>query len=176
MTRIAAPFALTAATALLLTACGGGGGGRVPVDAPAITGAIAQQCAALQKALPHTLMGLDRRDTTPGSPNTAAWGDPAVTLRCGTGLPGVMDPHSKDYTPFSDNVVGQTAGGVCWASIYNQDDKSFTFASVNQQAIVQLFIPAAYTGKQSPLSVLAPAVARTSPLDADRTFECGADA
>ncbi|RAG82788.1 DUF3515 domain-containing protein [Streptacidiphilus pinicola] len=171
MSRFAAPFALTAATALLLTACGGGGN-SVSVSAPHTTGAVARQCAALQKALPETLMGLSRRDTSPSSQNTAAWGDPAVTWRCGTGLPGVMDPHSKDYTPFSDNVTGQAAGGVCWASIYNQSDKSFTFASVDQQAIVQLSIPADYTGKQSPLSVLAPAVAKTSPLDPDRKFQC----
>jgi hypothetical protein len=172
VTRIAAPFALTAATALLLTACGGGGGGRVPVAAPTTTGAVAQQCAALQKALPQTLMSLTRRDTSPDSANTAAWGDPAVTLRCGAGMPSVLDPHSKDYNPEGDNLSGAEIGGVCWASVHDQADNSFTFSSVDQQAIVEVHVPGAYYGKQSPLGELAPAVAKASPLDADRKFSC----
>ncbi|MEY9873753.1 hypothetical protein ABH931_003242 [Streptacidiphilus sp. MAP12-33] len=172
MTRIAAPLALTAATALLLTACGGGGGGRVPVAAPTTTGAVAQQCVALQKSLPKTLMGQGRRGTTPGSANTAAWGDPAVTLRCGAGMPSVLDPHSRNYNPEGDNLSGAEIGGVCWASVHNQADNSFTFSSVDQQAIVEVFVPAAYYGKQSPLSELAPAVAKASPLDPDRKFSC----
>ncbi|WP_052443205.1 DUF3515 domain-containing protein [Streptacidiphilus neutrinimicus] len=172
MTRIAAPFALTAATALLLTACGGGGSGSVPVAAPTTTGAVAQQCAALQKALPRTLMGLPRRDTSPSSPNTAAWGDPAVTLRCGAAMPSVLDPHSKEYNPEGDNISGAQVGAVCWASVHDQGDNSFTFSSVDQQAIVELHVPGAYAGRQAPLSELAGVVAKASPLDADRKFSC----
>ena len=37
--------------------------------------------------LPAELDGRDRRDTDPTSPRTAAWGDPAVVLRCGVGRP-----------------------------------------------------------------------------------------
>jgi hypothetical protein len=172
VTRIAAPFALTAATALLLTACGGGGSGSVSVAAPTTTGAVAQQCAALQKTLPHTLMGLTRRDTSPSSPDTAAWGDPPVTLRCGVGMPSVLDPHSKDYNPESDNLSGEEVGGVCWAAVHNQADNSFTFSSVDLQAIVEIHVPNAYSGRQAPLSELAGAVAKASPLDADHKFSC----
>ena len=172
MTRFAAPFALTAATALLLTACGGGGGSSVSVAAPDTSGAATQQCAALQKALPQQLMGLSRRDTTPSSPNTAAWGDPAVTLRCGAGMPSVLDPHSKDYNPEGDNLSGAQIGGVCWASVHDQADNSFTFSAVDLQAIVEIHVPSAYSGRQSPLSELAGAVAKASPLDASRRFSC----
>jgi hypothetical protein len=172
VTRIAAPFALTAATALLLTACGGGGSGSVSVAAPTTSGAVTQQCAALQKALPQTLMGLTRRDTSPSSRNTAAWGDPAVTLRCGAAMPSVLDPHSKDYNPEGDNLSGAEVGGVCWASVHNQADNTFTFSSVDLQAIVEIHVPSAYAGRQAPLSELAGAVAKASPLDADRKFSC----
>jgi hypothetical protein len=172
VTRLAAPFALTAATALLLTACGGSGSGSVSVATPQTTGAVTQQCAALQKALPQTLMGLSRRDTSPSSPNTAAWGDPAVTLRCGAGMPSVLDPHSKDYNPESDNLSGAEVGGVCWASVHSQADQSYIFSSVDQQAIVEVHVPGAYAGRQAPLSELAGAVAKASPLDADRKFSC----
>ncbi len=139
---------------------------------PTTTGSVTQQCAALSRTLPATLMGLSKRATTPSSPNTAAWGDPAVTLRCGAGLPGVLDPHSKDYNPEGDNVSGAEVGGVCWVSVYNQADRSFTFSSANQYAIVEVHVPADYSGKQSPISELAPAVAKASPRDPDRRYNC----
>jgi hypothetical protein len=172
VTRIAPSSALLAAAALLLSACGGSGSGSVPVSAPVTTGVVTQQCAALARTLPGTLMGLTKRDTSPASADTAAWGDPAVTLRCGAGLPGILDPHSKDYDPEGENVSGAEVGGVCWASVYNQADRSFTFSSVDLQAIVEVNVPAAYTGKQSPMTELAPAVAKASPVDPDNTFNC----
>ncbi|MEY9847084.1 hypothetical protein ABH940_004171 [Streptacidiphilus sp. BW17] len=144
----------------------------MPVSAPRTTGAVTQQCTTLSTELPSTLMGLSKRDTSPTSANTAAWGDPAVTLRCGAGLPGILDPHSHDYDPESENVSGAEIGGVCWASVYNQNDRSFTFSSVDLQAIVEVNIPSAYTGKQSPMTQLAPAVAKVSPVLPDNKFNC----
>ncbi|MBF9067337.1 DUF3515 domain-containing protein [Streptacidiphilus fuscans] len=172
MTRFAASSALLAAAALSLTACGGGGGGSVPVSAPRTTGVVAQDCTALSKTLPKTLMGLSRRDTSPASPNTAAWGDPAVTLRCGAGLPGIIDPASKDYDPEGENVSGALVGSVCWVSVYNQSDRSFTFSAADQQAIVEVDVPSAYAGKQSPLTELSGIVAKASPFDSDKKFNC----
>ncbi|MEZ0068561.1 hypothetical protein ABIA32_004590 [Streptacidiphilus sp. MAP12-20] len=173
MTRIATTSALIAAAALSLTACGGGGSGSVHVAVPVTTGAVTQQCAALSKALPATLMGLAKRGTTPTSANTAAWGDPAVTWRCGTGLPDALNPQSKDYNPSDNaNLSGVDSGGICWAVVRSQTDQSVTFSSVDQQAIVELRIPRDYANQQSPVSLLAPAVAKASPLDPDRKFSC----
>jgi hypothetical protein len=61
-----------------------------PVDVPApaaVTAADAARCAALVAALPGTLgqgRELPRRATSGSTGRTAAWGDPAVTLVCGT--------------------------------------------------------------------------------------------
>ena len=66
---------------LLLPGCSG----AVEVEgAPAGAG---QGCRDVVAALPSTLAGAPARATT-GAPGTAAWGDPAIVLTCGTEPPG----------------------------------------------------------------------------------------
>lgn len=43
-------------------------------------------CAEVLRATPDTLLGLERRSTSAQA--TTAWGDPAVTVRCGVAPPG----------------------------------------------------------------------------------------
>ncbi len=49
-------------------------------------GAAHPGCA--DAAWPATLSDLPRRDTSPGDPAVAAWGDPAVVARCGVAALG----------------------------------------------------------------------------------------
>jgi len=48
-------------------------------------------CAALVEALPASVSDQERRETK-GNPLGAAWGDPAIVLRCGVGEPANYDP------------------------------------------------------------------------------------
>jgi hypothetical protein len=75
------------------------------VDVPDTDVPAAQQkpCASLVEALPDSVSDQERRDTT-GNPLSAAWGDPAIVLRCGVGTPA-------DYDPLTGC---QTANGVDW--------------------------------------------------------------
>ena len=162
--------ALLSATALLaaLALAGCSGGDSVTVAAPATTGSTAKQCAALKAALPATLQGRKLRGTTPESANTAAWGSPAITLRCGVGTAAVLDPHSPAYDLNADI---EESGGVCWVSEQTAGG-GFRFTTVRQQATVELSLPAAYAGGQSPVGLLAGAVLKTDPAVKDRPYAC----
>ncbi len=72
---------IVAVTLITSTGCAGA------VDVAPAPQADTLACATLMDALPTTLAGLSRRGTN-DTPGVAAWGDPAVVLRCGTETPG----------------------------------------------------------------------------------------
>jgi hypothetical protein len=74
--------ALVAAAALLA----GCGGDTVHVDRFPVTASGHSGCQELLTALPGKVAGQGRRTVT-GSTYAAAWGDPAIVLRCGVPLP-----------------------------------------------------------------------------------------
>ena len=83
----------------------GGCSGTVPLDdAPALSGADARACAALVKALPDRVSDQPRRKADTGDGYAAAWGDPAIELRCGVSKPAGLTPAS----------ACQTTNGVDW--------------------------------------------------------------
>ncbi|MEY9966351.1 hypothetical protein ABIA33_004411 [Streptacidiphilus sp. MAP12-16] len=168
--RLALP-ATTLLAALLLSACSDDGSGSVHVAAPAPTGTTATQCAALQAALPQALQGKQRRTVSPASANAAAWGNPAITLRCGVAEPGVMDPTSPSYDPLSTKSHALDVNGLCWVS---EDTKGggYRFTTVKQQAYVEVDVPGAYHGQESPLPAFTGPVLRTDPADESRRFDC----
>jgi len=135
----------------------------VRVAAPVTTGTAAAQCQALQRRLPQTLMGQKRRSTTPASGNTAAWGDPAITLRCGVAEPAAMTPGSPQYDPQQDQSVAVESAGVCWLT-QQQSGGGFRFTTVKQQTYVEVDVPGAYAGQNYPLPALAAPLQRTDPL------------
>jgi hypothetical protein len=74
---------LLAVLALGAVACGSD---SVHVDAFAVGAADRTACTDVLAALPDRVAGQDRR-TVDGSRYAAAWGDPAIVLRCGVPLP-----------------------------------------------------------------------------------------
>jgi hypothetical protein len=171
--RNAAPAVAALAAALLLSGCSGdsGGGSGVRVDPPRTAGRAAAQCAALLKALPPTFSGMSARTTVPASDATAAWGDPAITLRCGVPRPGVVDPASSAFDPNYQRHDAEELGGVCWVGEPTAD-KGFRFTTIKQQTNVEVVLPGAYSGRQSPLSLLAGPITRTDPADSGNHFDC----
>jgi hypothetical protein len=145
--------------------------GGVRVAAPAPTGAAARQCAALERALPTTLRGKQRRKVTPAAGTTAAWGNPAITLRCGVGVPGVMDPNAAGYDPLNQNSSAMDLNGLCWVS-EQTGGGGYRFTTVKQQAYVEVDVPGTYHGQESPLPELTGPVLRTDPADDSRRFDC----
>ena len=164
-------FAVLPATAvtglIMLTGCSG----AVRVAAPTTTGAVAAQCRASPARLPQTLLGEKRRSTSPASADTAAWGDPAITLRCGVSEPGAMNPGSPQYDPKQTSSVAVESGGVCWLT-QTPGDGGFRFTTVKQQAFVEVDVPSAYSGQGWPMPALNGAVLKADPASPDSVFDC----
>lgn len=173
-TRRVRPLAAAACAAvgvLALAGCGSGSGSAAVAVPQGVTGVSAQQCAALTKSLPEKLNGLKRRDVKPASALTAAWGSPAVTLRCGVPRPGVIDPASPQYDPTGARSEGMDVNGLCWVSVQNPD-KSYQFTTVRQHTYVEVNVPAKYYGQESPLPALTRPVSAADPQDPVHQFEC----
>ena len=75
---------------LVLASCGG----PLQVDAPELTGTAARTCSELVDALPETVDDVERREVEPADAPVAAWGDPAIVLRCGVEMPAAFDDFS----------------------------------------------------------------------------------
>ncbi len=150
----------------------GGCSDAVNVSPPATAGATAAQCRALQAQLPQTLMGRKRRDTSPSSAATAAWGDPAITLRCGVAEPGAMNPASPQYDPHENQSVMIESSGLCWLT--QPVGSGFRFTTVKQQTFVEVNVPGAYAGQSYPLPALAGALLKTDPASTNPqvAFNC----
>jgi hypothetical protein len=96
----------------------------VVVSGPAavpLGGTAGSTCRALVKALPHTLGGRAARRVVPAGATgrAAAWGDPAVVLRCGVGRPAVASGPAQVYS--LDGVSWLTGavaeGGLRWTLV-----------------------------------------------------------
>ncbi|WP_285493287.1 DUF3515 domain-containing protein [Actinomadura sp. NBRC 104425] len=132
--------------ALLLSGCGAG---AVQVPVPTPDAATARLCAGLR--LPEKVHGQQRRDTTPESPLTAAWGSPAIALRCGVPRPAGLRPDSQLMT----------INGVDWFGV--PADRPVTFTAVARQAYVEVTVPAKYAPPGDVLIELGSAIASTIP-------------
>jgi len=116
---------------------GGCSGGEVPVDAPALTGAAAKACGKLVRSLPQTVSDQSRRLVDPGQAYGAAWGDPAIVLRCGVRQPKGLDRFA----------TCQETNGVGWFVPEEQiEDQSadVLMTTIGFAQNVQVRVPAQY--------------------------------
>ncbi len=127
---------------------------------PQPTGIIAEQCAALIAAVPDRVAGQDQRAVNPDDALAAAWGDPAIVLRCGVGRPAAL---RRDSACFAVNDVGWFAA---------QDGRPVTgtrpvegdvvFTTIGRSAYVELTVPDDYEPAADALVDVAEAVTRTT--------------
>lgn len=160
------PGAVQAAAAFGVVALTGGAvwllfnsGNAVAVAAPAPpSGSVQAECAALTKAAPQLVDGEKRRDTSPASPLTAAWGEPAITLRCGVPEPAILRPGSKNYDPTAEDGY---FNGVAW--LIEKTDGGYRFTAVQRAVYVEVDVPNAYLPQTSAVIDLSPAVIKAIP-------------
>lgn len=124
------------------------------MDPPQPGPAVEQACAALGAELPDRLDGQERRATAPESDLTAAWGEPAITLRCGVARPA-------ELTPTSDLV---TVDGVDWLPI--RLTNGYRFVATGRPAYVQVDVPADHAPEINAVVDLAGPIARALPVNA----------
>jgi len=134
-------------------------GNAVAVAAPTPTSSRAQsECAALTKALPQSVDNENRRGTSPSSPLTAAWGDPAITLRCGVPEPQILRPGSKTYDPTAEEGY---FNGVAW--LIEKTGDGYRFTAAQRAVYVEVDVPNAYSPQTSAVIDLSPAVIKAIP-------------
>jgi hypothetical protein len=152
------PVLLAPAAALVVAVAGCGSGGPVAVSPPSPSGATAAICRALHARLPAKVDGLTEAATQPASQYTAAWGDPAVVLRCGVARPQVLTPGTPTYDPTTDVL---SVNNVSW--LPDQLSSGYTFTTSDRQAFIEVTVPAQYAPEVNPLTDLAAAIAKADP-------------
>jgi hypothetical protein len=166
-TLAALPIALLVG-ALVFWALGGFGGGTpdaapsepvpstpVAMSAPPLAGPAATACRAFVAALPAALRDRPRRDVTGGPAQNAAYGQPPLTIACGTPVPS--------YAP---ETILAVVSGVCW---YVQGER---WTTVDRTVPVTVQVPASYGPGGQWVVDLAPAIVQTLPVLASVPFGC----
>jgi len=140
---LAAGVVVLAALSLL----GGCGNGAVQIDSFSVTAAGHESCQELLGALPSRVADQPRRRTS-GSTYGAAWGKPAIVLRCGVGKPA-------DYTKFA---ACQTANGVDWfvpEQVMEDQSADVVMTTIGRSPAIEVKVPSAYRPSTAPMVDLA---------------------
>jgi hypothetical protein len=144
-----------------LTGCGGGTGVRVDPPEPA-DAAVESACDALLDRLPDELLAQGERDIEPADQLSAAWGSPAIVLRCGVPRPEALEPTS----PCLDvNGVGwlATIDGEVVDPAARPDGDTVTFTTIGRAAYVEVSVPDAWQPQADALAGLATPVSDAVP-------------
>jgi len=122
--------------------------GPVAIDSPDVDADTEAACRALLDVLPDELAGQEGRDVDPDDALGAAWGDPAIELRCGVGTPDGL-------TKFSEC---QEVNGVGWYVPEEQvadGSADLTLTTIGFEPAVEVRIPATYRPPNDALVQLA---------------------
>ena len=125
--------------------------GAVAVGDPTPTGIAAQVCTDLTADLPAQVLDQDRRQVDPGR-FAAAWGQPAIVLRCGVSPPPGLTPSSECLE----------VNGVGWFA--EQATGGMIFTTIGRPALVELSVPTAYAPEPGALVDLAETVTTHDPV------------
>ena len=137
-----------AALGVAATSCTSGGTVSVRATSPSPDAQGA--CTALIAKLGQTVDGLAKRKVSPASPYTAAWGDPAVTLRCGVAV-----------KPADAHTAAAEINGVAWQT--HELGDVVQWVTDGRTVGVELRVPLTYTSQENVLSAVGDAVTATVP-------------
>ncbi|WP_314177109.1 DUF3515 domain-containing protein [Streptomyces winkii] len=152
-----ASCAVTVAAAVVAAAGCTSADGSGPA-APSPSGKAAETCRALHDRLPERVDGQQRITLDPASKYTAAWGDPAIELRCGVRRPEKLSPGSEHYNPTAEAAE---VNGVSW--LLEQRDDGYRFTTTDRAANVELTVPDRYAPEINSLTDLAKAIRESVP-------------
>ena len=132
---------------MLLTGCAG----SVAIPDPTPSGEPAAVCTAVLADLPAQVEGQDRRDVEPGR-FSAAWGSPAITLRCGVDKPPTLEPTSQCFE----------VNGVGWLA--EEATTGYLFTTIGRTAYVEVAVPSDYAPEANVLVDVAAPIAAHVPV------------
>jgi hypothetical protein len=105
-------------------------------------------CRAVAGLLPDQLTtGVSRRTVTPASDTTSAYGDPAITVRCG------VPAGSEADDPYTFNDVR-------WA--LHDSGASRTWTTIGRAVNVEVVVPDAYSSQAELVGTISKAVKQAS--------------
>jgi hypothetical protein len=132
--------------ATLLAGCG-----KVAVVDPTPDEAGAAVCASVLAEVPAQVLDQDRRTVEPGR-FSAAWGKPAIVLRCGVPAPPTLVPTSECLE----------VNGVGWFA--EEATGGMIFTTIGRAAFVEVSVPAQYPLGTGALVDVGSAVATRDPV------------
>lgn len=132
--------------ALALTGC------TVAVPEAPLDPAQTAVCRALVDALPKQVLDQGRRRVEPGTVS-AAWGRPAIVLRCGVPQPATLTAASECLE----------VNGVGWYA--EEAQGGYLFTTIGRPVFVELAVPTAYAPEAAALTDVAAAVTAHVRLD-----------
>lgn len=143
----------TIGAALCLLLIAGCSSGPAPVPVPSPAPEVAAACADLVKALPAKVLDAKRREASPKSPLTAAYGDPPIEMTCGVTPPaGMAEAQSQCFE----------VNGVGWFA--KQVDNGFIFTTIGRSLYFEVAVPDKYTPEANALTDVSDAVHRFDKL------------
>jgi Protein of unknown function (DUF3515) len=131
----------------------------VTMAAEALSAEAVPVCQAVVAHLPDTVAGQARRPVTAGAEQNAAYGDPPITLACGTSQPAV-DPTA--------DVI--TLSGVCWLAAPGSASNAWT--TVDRAIPVTVTVPGPSEGSAQSVVPFSAAVATADPRLATAPSGC----
>ena len=126
------------------------GCGTVDVPDTSISASERKACTSLVAALPDQVADQSGRETS-GNPLGAAWGDPAIVLRCGVGTP-------VDYDKFA---ACEIVNGLDWfvpESTIEDQDADVVMTTVGRTPAVEVTVPASYRPPNAVMVDVGPAI------------------
>ncbi len=119
----------------------------------AVSAADLATCEAFLDDLPSSLAGHERRKVNPAAALGRAWGDPAIIVRCGVGVP----------PEFDQLAACEVADGVGWFvpdDQFDDQDADAVLTAVGYRPRVSVTVPAKYRpeGPAAAIAQLAQAV------------------
>jgi hypothetical protein len=105
--------------------------GPVRMAAPKLTARQATVCRALLSQAPQAIRDLAQRPVTAGAEQNAAYGDPPITLACGTAIPS-----------FAPTATVYPLDGVCWYAAEGPDGSVWT--TLDREVPVTVTVPKEY--------------------------------
>lgn len=139
-------LAACGAALMLVSSCSS----ALPIDEYDLDPTATKTCEELYAQAPQTVAGQARRSI--GDDRALAWGDDAITLRC-----GVPKPQGLTRSSRCDFVAG-----VGWFT--SKGSQSFTFTTIGREVFVSVEVPASYDPAADILVDLAPAVEQHDPV------------
>jgi hypothetical protein len=130
------------------------GCGSVHLASTHVSAGDRKACASLVDDLPHRVSERARRDTN-GNELGAAWGDPAIELRCGVGTPA-------GYQQFSPC---QRVNGIDWFVPEKQiadQGSDVLLTTIGRKPAVEVAVPADYRPPDAVMVDLADAIKKHS--------------